>query len=103
MSLCLQASSSSKRVHYLPRVPHAARHIHDCFVADDVREAVDLSEELRLRAVNVFSLPESCSHHRGANVHENASGKNACQSLLDGRVHLLELPLQMSQVAFYAG
>ena len=33
----------------------------------------------------------------------NASGKNARQSLLDGRVHLLELPLQMSQVAFNAG
>ena len=77
-------------------------HIHDGFVADDVREAVDLSEELRLRAVDVLSLPEACSHHRGANVHKNASGKNACQSLLNGGVHILELPLQVTQVALYA-
>ena len=89
----LTSKYSSKRVHYLPRIPHAARHIHDGFVADDVGEAVDLSEELRLRAVDILSLPEACGHHQGANLHRDASGKHACQCLLDVRVYFLDILL----------
>ena len=90
-----------KRLHYFPRISHTACHVHDGFVADDVGKAVNLSEELRLSEVYVFSLPEPSCHHRSADIHQDAPGQHASESFLDGGVHLLELPLQVAQVAFY--
>ena len=55
MSSGLQVRSQREGLHDLPCIPHAARHIHDGFVADYVREAVDLPEELRLSAVYILS------------------------------------------------
>ena len=57
LSLSLQVGPLGKRLHDLPRVPHAAGYVHDCLVADHVGQAVDFSEELGLQAVNFLPLP----------------------------------------------
>ena len=62
-----------KRLAELPGVHHATRHIQNGLVADDVGEAVDLSEEMRLKAVNVLPLSEGCGYHVGASVGQDAS------------------------------
>jgi hypothetical protein len=62
-----------KLLYDLPGIPHATGHIQNGLVADDVGKAVDLSEELRLKAVDVLSLSEAFGYHVGASVGQDAS------------------------------
>ena len=68
LSLSLQAGPLGESLNDLPCVPHAAGHVHDSLVADQVRQAVDLPEELGLQAVDVLLLPQPGCHHRGTSI-----------------------------------
>ena len=47
LPLCLQLCSLCQLLHNLPGIPHAACHVQDGLVANDIGEAVDLPEQLR--------------------------------------------------------
>ena len=87
----------------LPSIPHATGHVQDGLVADDVGQADDLPEELRLHAVDVFPLPEAGSDHRCTDIYQDASGQHAGEGLFEFQVNLAELPLQMAHVALDTG
>ena len=61
LPLGLQVRSLRQWLYDLPCVSHAAGHIHNGLVADDVGEAVHFPEELSLQPVDVLFLPEACT------------------------------------------
>ncbi len=54
----MQIGLQYQKLHDLQGVPHTARHVHDCFIFDEVREAVDLPEELGIDADDGLPAPE---------------------------------------------
>ena len=58
----------------LPGRSDRAGYVHECLVADDVREVVDLSEQLCLYLLYVLLMPHLGSYHWSPYVDKDAPG-----------------------------
>ena len=94
----LEHGPLGQRLDDLPRTPDGAGHVHDGLVADEVGEGVHLPVELHLDPLHVGLLPPLGGHQRGGDVDQDAPGQDTGEGLLDGHLHVLELPAEVVEV-----
>lgn len=73
------------------------RQNQDCLVADNIGEAVDLSEELRIDEVNFLPLPQPGCRDLGASSNHLAARQHSCKFILDVQINFKELSPQMQK------